>query len=688
MERRTKVLLIGLVLVLACVQAAQAATFTVAASNAPSTVKSQANVVCDGVHDEVEIQNAINSVSPGSVVQLTQGTFNIGTFNSGNKIILPYGKAVTLKGMGKDTTILNIASANEASPSYKSGIAMLGFKPGSTGYQTLADLQITHSGFIAITGSNIQCINVKALDLLGDYDLAVFRISLQRSTDDSKDVDLLENVYFKGCDVIDSGRTGFQHYSANEGSSLATPLKATIRNVTYEDCQAINCARYDRPDSPSRWYQTGFDLAEKQTLLKDAVYRNCYASGTFLNGFHAEFMSSYQNVRLYNCTSADSAQKEKMYDKLGVSSIGASGFNWAGANFFLCGDIYCENCKSLSTSSDPLGSTRWGFYIRSTDDGKGRPVLKDCSDDGSYIGLHFRNVFSNDGALVDGFTSRNNIDNPRYHAGDYPTEGNYPVYFSSPQNNVVIKNLKVEWTKGGQNPGKAVYISVSSPNEISVSGSSIANYRYGIYNTATGSKPTVSNVQTSGVTTPFTNCNVVSSPVVTPTPTPSLTPRPTPTPTPVGPAAPYTALAIPGRINAADFDLGGEGVAYHDDTATNTQGYNYRTDNAGVDVGWRDSIQKPVVGQAHQGEWLKYSKVAVATSATYNAKFYTSTAESGKSFSVLADGKKVATVAAPNTGDWNTFLPTSVQIPLTAGGHTIQIQMDTGSVDLAYVDLT
>ena len=52
--------------------------------------------------------------------------------------------------------------------------------------------------------------------------------------------------------------------------------------------------------------------------------------------------------------------------------------------------------------------------------------------------------------------------------------------------------------------------------------------------------------------------------------------RPTPMPTPNG-STPYKALAIPGTIQAEDYDLGGEGVAYHDTTPGNRAARTART---------------------------------------------------------------------------------------------------------------
>jgi len=149
---------------------------------------------------------------------------------------------------------------------------------------------------------------------------------------------------------------------------------------------------------------------------------------------------------------------------------------------------------------------------------------------------------------------------------------------------------------------------------------------------------------------------------------------------------PYKVHTVPGRINFVDFDYGGEGFTYHDTQPDNQGDYAYRTDDADVDTGLRDSVDIPVIAHTYPGEWLQYSQVQVAKSGTYAATFYTSTTENGKSFSVLVDGKKVATVSAPNTGSWYTVAPTTVQLPLTAGEHTLRIVMDTGLTDLAYVE--
>ncbi|KPV49238.1 hypothetical protein SE17_33765, partial [Kouleothrix aurantiaca] len=100
-----------------------------------------------------------------------------------------------------------------------------------------------------------------------------------------------------------------------------------------------------------------------------------------------------------------------------------------------------------------------------------------------------------------------------------------------------------------------------------------------------------------------------------PTATPTTVPN-TPTPTTTGGQTPYggTARAIPGTIQAEDFDNGGEAVAYHDlDTANN--GGQYRT--TGVDVETTsDTGGGYDVGWMRTGEWIEYT-VNVGTAGTY-----------------------------------------------------------------------
>ncbi|WNG25040.1 family 43 glycosylhydrolase [Cystobacter fuscus] len=132
-----------------------------------------------------------------------------------------------------------------------------------------------------------------------------------------------------------------------------------------------------------------------------------------------------------------------------------------------------------------------------------------------------------------------------------------------------------------------------------------------------------------------------------------------------------TPLAIPGKIQAEDYDNGGQGVAYSDGSPQN-EGGAYRP-NEGVDVGAIPSGGFHV-GWLSTSEWVEYT-VNVATSGTYtvSARVATQTAN-GSSLRILFDGKKVGTLAVPNTGEWQTYTTVSTQVNLVAGKHILQLR--------------
>lgn len=75
------------------------AVVTVAASNSSALSKSQADYVCDGVNDNVEIKAAWDSASSGEV-SLSEGQFNIGAatiLNGSNKVLRGQGNGTILK---------------------------------------------------------------------------------------------------------------------------------------------------------------------------------------------------------------------------------------------------------------------------------------------------------------------------------------------------------------------------------------------------------------------------------------------------------------------------------------------------------------------------------------------------------------------------------------------------------------
>jgi PKD repeat protein len=140
---------------------------------------------------------------------------------------------------------------------------------------------------------------------------------------------------------------------------------------------------------------------------------------------------------------------------------------------------------------------------------------------------------------------------------------------------------------------------------------------------------------------------------------------------------------IPGTLQAEDYDLGGEGVAYHDTTAGNEGGI-YRHDD--VDIETLDTDRSPNIGWIRAGEWLTYT-VNVNTAGTYDAGFRVASSHAGSSVQVyLDDGTTpIATVNVPNTGDWLTFQTVPVPVTLPAGQHRLSLLFPTDYVNINWI---
>jgi hypothetical protein len=138
--------------------------------------------------------------------------------------------------------------------------------------------------------------------------------------------------------------------------------------------------------------------------------------------------------------------------------------------------------------------------------------------------------------------------------------------------------------------------------------------------------------------------------------------------------------AIPGTIEAEDYDTGGEGVAYHDTAAGNSGGL-YRMD--GVDI-WlaANSPEGYYTGANATGEWLEYT-VDVAAAGQYQIGFRLCTPNTGRLMHAELDGVNVTgTVNVPNTGSWEVWQTVSALANLSEGQHVLRVAFDLGGFNL------
>ena len=152
---------------------------------------------------------------------------------------------------------------------------------------------------------------------------------------------------------------------------------------------------------------------------------------------------------------------------------------------------------------------------------------------------------------------------------------------------------------------------------------------------------------------------------------------PTPAPTLTGGTTPYsgTPVPLPGKVQFENYDVGGEGKAYHDGTSGNTGGV-YRSNNVDIQA-TSDSSGGYNIGWVTAGEWLKYT-VNVTTTGTYAVDVRVAQKGSGGTFHIEVDGvDKTGAMIAPNTGAWQTWQTiTKTGVSLSAGTHVFRVVMD------------
>jgi hypothetical protein len=153
--------------------------------------------------------------------------------------------------------------------------------------------------------------------------------------------------------------------------------------------------------------------------------------------------------------------------------------------------------------------------------------------------------------------------------------------------------------------------------------------------------------------------------------------------------APFTQLRaqVPGRIAAVNYDLGGEGIAYHEASSHN-QGGLYRPNEA-IGIKHGGDTDGYVVGWNETGRWLKYGAY-VAASGTYTLRARVASADDGGTFHLESDGRDVSgPIAVPQTGAWDDGAWTTVtkSVALTEGPHVLRLVVDAQWFDLEAIDL-
>ncbi len=130
-------------------------------------------------------------------------------------------------------------------------------------------------------------------------------------------------------------------------------------------------------------------------------------------------------------------------------------------------------------------------------------------------------------------------------------------------------------------------------------------------------------------------------------------------------------LEIPGTIEAEHFDLGGEGIAYHDMDKLNIAG-DYRPDE-GVDIyDWKGEGYH--VGNALPGEWMEYT-VDVAMDGEYLAEVQLAALQDGGKFAIRVGSTQSDTLESKSSGSWLTTTVVSTTMQLDSGQQIMRFSV-------------
>ena len=147
-----------------------------------------------------------------------------------------------------------------------------------------------------------------------------------------------------------------------------------------------------------------------------------------------------------------------------------------------------------------------------------------------------------------------------------------------------------------------------------------------------------------------------------------------------------TAAAVPGTIEAENFDEGNYGVSY-----SGTQGasgddgdHDYRgEDYASVDI--VNGGTGKAIGYTAADEWLEYT-INVAQDGEYDIAANVSNGTSAGTLELSLDGKALASLAFTGvTDDWDTYEEATGKATLTKGEHTLRITIANDNTNVDYV---
>ncbi|MFW6218646.1 MAG: InlB B-repeat-containing protein [Bacteroidota bacterium] len=145
-----------------------------------------------------------------------------------------------------------------------------------------------------------------------------------------------------------------------------------------------------------------------------------------------------------------------------------------------------------------------------------------------------------------------------------------------------------------------------------------------------------------------------------------------------------TALSMPGKIEAENYDMGGTQISYYDSDELNSPG-KYRMDGVDIDTTY-DGEGGFMITNIEEGEWLEYS-IYLSNSGVYTLKSRLASEQSGK-IRYMFNDSVYGEIDYSSTGSLNNWadFPAS-GLNLSSGKHVMKIQFLNGGINLNFLEL-
>ena len=162
---------------------------------------------------------------------------------------------------------------------------------------------------------------------------------------------------------------------------------------------------------------------------------------------------------------------------------------------------------------------------------------------------------------------------------------------------------------------------------------------------------------------------------------------------------PFTDLTVPNTIEAVDYDIGVNGVAYNDEIyedpdkfGSNSESWNngwaYRNDGVDIEYSSDPSGNGYNIGWIDTGEWLKYTVQAEFTGA-YKFSFKTSAQHDNGKILITVQGQTGSVnFPVPNTGGYQNWVWTdTASVHLAGGENIIRLEALNGGFNLKSIKI-